>query len=555
MNQPLDDDLDLTIAARVLGLVDRLPHLVGVTDDQGQVLWLNAAGRNFVGVHPGQSLTTGEVFTDQVFDRYYAEIRPAVLRGEPWTGNLRVRRADGTLATVEAVIIGEVGPGNEVLWLSTLAVDVTEQREREARLSHLASHDSLTGLPNRVLLVDRLSVAMSVAERTGGEVAILALDLDGFKEVNDRHGHHVGDRLLQQVTARLEATVRPTDTVARMGGDEFVVIIHPPEGPEAAALVAERVRAQLVSPPYVIGTVQVSVTASIGLTMVVPGDSELDELLAAADRGMYRAKRSGGNCVRRSDPKGDAGPGGTLDEVGRGLARALAAGSIVPVFEPVVDLSSGDTSALDIEVRWDHPSKGRLTTEEFFEAALLTGYADLVWWAAIRAALQVVEATGIELPVCIELGVHQLRGEDLPERLAALRRLAPTADLCVRASADSLLEGAAAGIDVAACLEADDLKLVLTAHGRTNVPRALLVELPVGAVQLDHALTDAVRDEPMAVALAAQLPTSLGVPCVATGVRDPADLPLLAVLGVTAVRGPVNGAEWDLSDVGAEAAT
>ncbi|HAS13576.1 MAG TPA: hypothetical protein DCS55_24205, partial [Acidimicrobiaceae bacterium] len=142
-------ELDLHLATRVLELVRRMPHLVGLTDGTGEVLWLNAAGRRFVGAEPGQHLTTADLFTEAVFDRYYASIRPALVRDGVWTGELPVRRADGSEGVVDVVLTGDVGADGEVRWIGALAVDVTSQHEREAELSHQASHDPLTGLANR----------------------------------------------------------------------------------------------------------------------------------------------------------------------------------------------------------------------------------------------------------------------------------------------------------------------------------------------------------------------------------------------------------------------
>ena len=301
--EPSPDPLDLEVAARIIDLVDSLPHMVGVTDGAGRVLWMNRSGCEFLGAGPDDDLTTADVFGPAAELRYIGEIEPAILEGEQWSGHLPVRRADGTMATVDAVVTGGTDQHGRVRWMATLAVDVTDQLRREAELAHRASHDPLTGLPNRALLEDRLHIATAVASRTGATVAVIVLDLDGFKEVNDRHGHAAGDLVLQQVTARLSATVRPADTVARLGGDEFVIVVHPPESPRAAAVVAQRLCDRIGDPGYAIDGGEALVTASVGLAVANPGDRiDARELLAAADQASYRAKRAGGNCVRVSSP-------------------------------------------------------------------------------------------------------------------------------------------------------------------------------------------------------------------------------------------------------------
>lgn len=530
-----------------------MPHLVGMTDGAGQVLWLNGAGRRFVGIADGAQLSTADLFTEAVFDQYHASIRPALQRDGMWTGELPIRRADGSVGVVDAVLAGDIGTDGQTRWIGCLAIDVTSQHEREAALSHQASHDPLTGLANRLLLLDRLQVAVSVASRLGSPVAVLAIDLDGFKAVNDEHGHVAGDRLLQQVTARIESAVRPADTVARVGGDEFVVVVHPPEEQTAAMAVAERIRDQIGMLDYVIGQHRLRVTASVGLTLSEPGaEVEPGALLSAADRGMYRAKRNGGNCIRVAG-SAQAGIVGHAEAVGDQLARALAEGQVVAGFEPVVDLRSGELCALQALARWDHPDLGRLPARSFAEEAMITGYADLIWWAATRHALRSVAAAGSTVPIHITLATSQLREDDVAERLEALGQLAPGAEVHLRVDSHSVLEITTMGHEVVDVLGRAGLRLVLSGHGRRGMPLALLASLPLAAVELDPSLVQTATDNPKAVALATRLATTLAVPCIAQVDAD-AELPLLAVLGVTSASGWVAGGEWDAARLAAEMA-
>ena len=536
-------DID-AVGARLVELARRMPHLVGVTDDSGRLVWLNRAGHRFLGSDGVTPLTTADLFTDDVFEQYYAAIRPALQQRGVWTGELPVRRIDGTTGVVDAVLVGDVEPSGEVRWLACLAVDVTEQHEREANLSHQASHDPLTGLPNRALLHDRLAVALSVADRMDSPVAVIALDLDGFKDVNDELGHAAGDELLQQVTARIALAVRDADTVARLGGDEFVIVVHPPEEASAAIAVAERVREQIGLVDYVVGDRRLRITASIGLTLSEPGVQVAPELLlAAADRGMYRAKRSGGNCVRLAgrDEPGVIDP---LDRVGDELARSLAEGRFVAAFDPVFVLQDRELCAVQSRARWEHPEHGRLPARDFAEEAAVTGYADLVWWAATRRALRLVSESGFDLPVHVPLSTSQLRDDDLLGRLRALRQLAPTATVHLRIDAHSLLELATMGGELIDTLHGEGLELVLAGHGEHNLPSAILASLPLSALELDNGLVAAARDRAKAVRLATQVASALDVPCIAQ-VEQQGDLAMLADLGVTAVRGRALGPEWD----------
>ena len=535
---PRPDD---EILVRIAAMVDALPHLVGVTDDHGSVLWLNRSGRVFLGVGPDQPLRTVDLFTDDMFGRYYAEIRPQILAGRPWTGSLTMRRPDGSAATVDAVLVGGAGPSGEIRWLAALAIDVTRQREREAELAHQASHDPLTGLPNRALATDRLRLAMAVARRTGAPIAAIALDLDGFKEINDRLGHAAGDLVLQQVTARLTAAVRPADTVARFGGDEFVVIIHPPESTRAAILVAQRIRDQLASPAYVVGDEEVHLSASIGLTVTDPSENlEEGALLDAADRGMYRAKRAGGNCVRVTSTT-ETGEPDEIESFGRELATALSLGQIEAGFEPVHDIRTRRVLSLRVHARWRHPTRGVLTDDDFLDGAEVTGYRDLVWWAAIRAAVAAAARTGLTVPIDLHVPVSALCRSDVVERFAALRAAGPEVVMRIVVSERSLVEIPGTVIDTVDAFRTIEVGFVLTDHGTGGVPLVILAELPMEAVELDPSITTGARAQPNLVALASQLAATHHVPCVAAQVEREPDRDFLAVLGVDAVRGPVNG--------------
>jgi diguanylate cyclase (GGDEF)-like protein/PAS domain S-box-containing protein len=252
-----------------------------------------------------------------------------------------------------------------VLGSLAMVVDVTEQRAAEEALRRQALHDPLTGLPNRLMFMDRLTRAAARQERAdGGVVAVLFLDLDSFKAVNDLHGHEVGDRLLVEVAARLERAVRATDTVARLGGDEFAVIC---EGADAAtaSLVASRVQEAFKDPVAVAGE-RFPVGMSIGVALSPPYSA--DSLLRYADSAMYHAKATArGGVVAYGDE--------LADEATRrlGLTRAvrevLDAGDLSVVLLPIVELGSNDVVAWQAEVEWDHPTLGRIESHEASQAA------------------------------------------------------------------------------------------------------------------------------------------------------------------------------------------
>jgi diguanylate cyclase (GGDEF)-like protein len=262
--------------------------------------------------------------------------------------------------------------------------DVTDQKRAESELSHLAFHDVLTGLPNRALFNDRLEHAMRRNERTGYDVAIVYLDLDGFKNVNDSLGHGMGDDVLRQVATRLVSAIRPADTVARIGGDEFAILIESPDQPlEQATAVADRVlRAMAV--PVRVGDDEMVLSASIGIA-ISDLTSTSSSMLRDADIAMYQAKTSGKGRWAVYDAAMRSAVIERL-ELETELVRALAEGQFELMYQPIVRLSTGDVTGFEALIRWHHPTRGLVLPELFVPIAEETGaIVDIGAWVLNEA--------------------------------------------------------------------------------------------------------------------------------------------------------------------------
>ena len=288
----------------------------------------------------------------------------ATLRSLP---SRRVRR-DGTAVDVEITLSPLHGSAGAVIGSTAVVRDVTRQRQLEQDLQRQALHDALTGLPNRALLADRLGHALARAERTGRPVAVLVLDLDGFKVVNDAAGHAVGDLLLVEASARLVASVRPGDTVARSGGDEFVLLCEDTDA--AGALeVADRVHAAFARPMELEGH-RLYVTGSIGVALSPPLEAET--LLRSADVAMYDAKSTGRarTSLFRSPMAQRA-----IDrmELSHDLRQAIDDDALELRYQPVVDLRTGRLLGVEALARWTHPQRGDVPPAVFVEVAEATG--------------------------------------------------------------------------------------------------------------------------------------------------------------------------------------
>jgi diguanylate cyclase (GGDEF)-like protein/PAS domain S-box-containing protein len=271
--------------------------LVGIVKfRENQIAWANRGAHRVFG-HPGRSLLGRSARVLHVNDASYElEARlaqPTLERGAIYRHQLEMARADGQKLWIDAIGVTLSAAKRESMWIFA---DVTEMKAYQAQVEHIAFHDPLTGLPNRLLMRDRLDMALASASRSGRQLALCFIDLDGFKPINDRYGHAAGDSILAEIALRLAGCLRASDTVARVGGDEFVVIIDGLAGEAEVHAASERLRAAVALPCFVDGLPPLTVSASIGVALLAPGQDG-EALLRAADAAMYEAKRLGKNRI------------------------------------------------------------------------------------------------------------------------------------------------------------------------------------------------------------------------------------------------------------------
>jgi diguanylate cyclase (GGDEF)-like protein len=282
---------------------------------------------------------------------------------------------------------------------------------------HQALHDTLTGLPNRKLLLSKVGDAIEEGERLDQQVGLFLLDLDRFKDVNDTLGHHVGDELLTHVADRLASVLRPEDTVARLGGDEFGVLLPAVRGPEAANEVAERIRTALTQ-PFVLHDVSLDLEASIGIALFPAHASDADALMQRADVAMYHAKetRSG---IEAYDAARDPHSTQRLSLFGQ-LRRAIEDGELVLHYQPKVDLDSGRVSGVEALVRWEHPERGLLGPDTFVPLAEQTGLMKSLTTHVLELALRQTAAwarDGLHVPMAVNVSARDLHDDTFCDRV------------------------------------------------------------------------------------------------------------------------------------------
>ena len=308
--------------------------------------------------------------------------------------------------------------------------DVTALKEHDRQLEYLAHSDALTALPNRTLLYDRLRHAMAQTQRRGQYLAVVYLDLDGFKAINDRHGHDAGNQLLIALSRRMKQMLRESDTLARLGGDEFVAVLVDLGDRAAGVPLLNRLLAAAAA-PVPLGDVVMQVSASLGVTFYpqpVPGEREgtdaldADQLLRQADQAMYLAKQAGKNRYHVFNVEQDHRTRGEQESLER-IRRALVAREFVLYYQPTVNLRTGAVIGVEALIRWQHPQRGLLLPQEFLPAIedeLLA--VELGEWVIETALTQMDSwrASGLDLPVSVNVGARQLRQADFVARLRAL---------------------------------------------------------------------------------------------------------------------------------------
>jgi diguanylate cyclase (GGDEF)-like protein/PAS domain S-box-containing protein len=353
-------------------------------------------------------------------DAFFREVWQQIDATDHWQGEIWSRRKGGELFPAWLALTAIRDNQDRISNYMAILSDITERKRNEEHTRHLAEHDFLTDLPNRVLLLDRLSLALSTARRKGSMLATLFLDLDRFKQINDTLGHQVGDLLLKEVAARLLKCVRKVDTVSRQGGDEFVIILADIGGIDHAAHVAATIR-HAIGQPYRIGGHELHVSTSIGVSIFPSDGEDIDTLVKNADIAMYHAKQSGRDNFQffSSEMNERIVERASFEH---GLRQALAEQQFELEFEPELDIASGALVGAEALIRWRHPELGLLRPERFIgvaeEAGLMVPIGAWVLREACRHARGWHDA-GHAVTVAVNLSPAQFLQRDLLEHVRA----------------------------------------------------------------------------------------------------------------------------------------
>jgi len=435
---------------------------------------------------------------------FYENIWSQLDGHDRWQGELPALRKNGEPYTAAVALTTIRDPHGAVTSYMAMLSDISERKRAEERVRHQAEHDVLTGLPNRALFLDRMHHALATWRRQRDSFAVMFLDLDRFKAINDNNGHQVGDAVLREVAARLRGCVRRVDTISRLGGDEFVVLLADIGGADQAAHVAAAVM-QAVARPIEVGGQMHSLSVSIGVAICPTDGLDVDTLMHHADVAMYHAKENGRNSFRFFSPEMNARVV-ERGELEQRLRQALARGEFVLEYQPELDIASGRVNGMEALIRWRHPERGLLLPHEFLpvaeECGLIVPIGEWVLGEACTQARAWRDA-GHAASVAVNLSDAQFLHGQLVETVdAALARtkLAPGA-LDLEITEGAILRGDGGLDDTVAALRARGVQLTIDRFGTGLSSLSTLRRYPLSKLKIDRSFVSDIEQDPQDAAL------------------------------------------------------
>jgi diguanylate cyclase (GGDEF)-like protein/PAS domain S-box-containing protein len=414
-------------------------------------------------------------------------------------------RKDGSRIWVNLAMTALKTQSEKIAGYLGIAFDITERKKLTEYVNHLAHHDQLTGLPNRVLLDDRMRQAIQRAKRNRHKVALLMVDVDYFKRINDSLGHSAGDSLLDAIAKKLCSAVRQTDTVARMGGDEFVIVMPEFRDEKDAIRCAEAI-IQKVSTPTMLGNREVNVTVSVGLCIFPDCASDGDSLLKNADAALYEAKESGRNAFHMFTQSMVTATADKL-EFEHDLRHALINGELSLNYQPQVSCVTGEVIGMEALLRWTHPRRGSIPPAQFIPLAEATGLIVPMGEWAIRTAChegkELQESLGRELVIAVNLSPRQFRQKNLAAQVSMALRESGLAARCleIEITEQTLMSNSATTNEALMQLRKLGVKIAIDDFGTGYSSFSYLLQYEVDRLKIDRSFVNRSADDPNAAAI------------------------------------------------------
>ncbi len=532
--QPLPSaagELPETVLQRIF---EQSQEAVLITDAANRIVAVNTAFTRLTGYGAEEVIgeNPGILASGRNSPEFYAEMWQTLQRCGGWQGEIWDKRRDGSMYPKWLSISAIHNDAGVITHYVANFTDITANKEATARLTHLAYHDPLTGLPNRLAFDTQLSQAIADCDRRGKQLALMLIDLDNFKNINDSLGHHVGDELLQKVAVRLRQTLRSSDLVARLGGDEFVVLLPTLDDPLIAARVAAVLQANLAD-SYQVAEHILYATPSIGIGLYPDDGPDPNTLLRNADTAMYYAKKAGRNNHQFYAPKMNASASERL-HLENTLRHAVA--SMVPGisefelhFQPQIDTGSGQVTAVEALLRWNSPKLGSVSPARFIpvaeESGLMQPLGDWVIWEACQHARAFRDA-GLKLRMSINVSAQQLRHENLLLQIQGAMTcydLAP-GELEIEITESAVMHNPDKTLALLHQIAATGITLAIDDFGTGYSSLAYLKHMPIRRLKLDRSFVKDLETNHSDAAICSAtiaLGHKLGLELVAEGIETP----------------------------------
>ena len=534
---------ELQLAAAVF---DSSLDAIVITDSQGTILKANAAATRITGYSADELLGRNpRIFQSDRHDRaFYAELWRSVMQDGRWQGEIYNRRKNGEvypeLLSISAIRDERGAIGNFI----SIFIDISAQKETERRLDYMAHYDGLTGLPNRDLFNDRLLVALAQAKRSSRPIAVLFIDLDHFKYVNDTFGHAMGDELLRAVARRMQGSLRVEDTLSRISGDEFIILLQHFDTREGVGLVADKILSAMKL-PFGIGEHEIYISASIGIS-IYPEDGDHPELLLKnSDTAMYHAKSDGRGGARFFMSSMESHSIKRL-ELERHLHHALEQEEFLLSYQPQFDLGSGQLTGVEALLRWQRPDVGLVSPQNFIPLAEETGLIVPIGEWVLRTACAQGCAWGRSgaglLRVAVNISARQFGRADFCETVGTILSDTGFPPDCLELElTESLaMHHAEETVLTLKKLKALGVQISIDDFGTGYSSLSYLKRFPVDSLKIDKSFVDGIADDPNDAAIVIAIIAmahSMGLGVIAEGVETEEQLDFLKLHHCNEVQG------------------
>lgn len=532
---------------RLLGkLFENTSEAVVVADERARIVEVNKAYTSITGYGRKEVIGKRPNFLkpNNTDDGIYSEIWNTVNLGDSWQGEAFVRKKNGEICPLWLSVSPVLDGSGKVTHHVGISIDISVIKKTEERLQHLANYDPLTNLPNRVLFNDRLILAIAIAHRHKSMAALIVIDLDRFKEVNDTLGHPIGDQLIIAVSKRLKQTIRETDTLSRLGGDEFAVILTDVESVDGAARAAQQFINNL-SEPFMLEGHEIYITASIGIALY-PGDSiDKDTLFKSADAAMYSAKIKGKNNFQFFTAQmNDLIIEKLLIE--SKLRRALDKEEFFLCFQPQVNAKNGRIEVIEALIRWVNPDLGEISPKRFIPVAEDTGLITTIGEWVLREACKINKAWQEEglprMTVAVNLSARQFHKQDLAKIISAIltdTKLDPEL-LELEITESAIMQDVDDTIETLRRLKSIGVRLSVDDFGTGYSSLNYLRQFPIDVLKIDQSFVRDIKSETNGNSIVSAIIAfahSMGLEVVAEGVETKEQLDFLRLKGCDRLQG------------------